>query len=72
MEQMLTVGEVSRLLAVCHETVRRMAKRGALRGSKLAGGRDWRFRNSDVDSYVKKCASRTSCVAQAQGQEVGK
>lgn len=47
-ERPWTVAEAAEWLSRSEETVRRMARDGRLRGRKLAGGRDWRFRPEDV------------------------
>jgi len=38
-------------------TVLREARRGRLRGFKIAGGRIWRFRPSDVDEWIERSAT---------------
>lgn len=47
---LLTVPEVADRLRVNHDTVRRLAAQGRLRGSKPATA--WRFDPRDVDDYI--------------------
>lgn len=53
---LLTVPEVSALLHLSEETVRRMATRGDLRASRI-GGR-WLFRQADLDIDLDEFANR--------------
>lgn len=55
MKRRMTVREVARALSVCEETVRRLRRRGQLRGSAI-GGR-WRFDPADVQAYLDAHAS---------------
>ena len=50
-EEMLTLGEVAKLLKVSHWTVRREVDRGHLKGRQV--GKLWRFRREDVDAYMR-------------------
>ena len=49
--ELLTVGQVSDLLVIGPDAVRRWLRQGQLLGYKLPGG-DWRIRPEDVDAVL--------------------
>jgi excisionase family DNA binding protein len=60
-EQLLKVDEVADRLRVNPETVRRMLRRGRLRGSMPAGIRGgWRIPASEVDRLLKETEGKAA------------
>ncbi len=51
MSEIMTTQEVAEYLRTSVETIKRMARRGALPGAKL--GRNWRFRKADIDDWLE-------------------
>ena len=47
-DELLTTREVAAVLKVSPQTVARMAKTERLPGFRLPGGREWRFRRSEI------------------------
>ena len=58
--QLVTVEEVSRILKVRRETVRRYISRGYLRAVRLPGG-DFRIRERDVLDLLSGKGARDEC-----------
>jgi excisionase family DNA binding protein len=50
--EMMTTREVAEYLNCHFFTVYRLIHQNALPGFRLGGGRDWRFRRSDVDQWI--------------------
>ena len=57
-DQLLTTPEVARLLRVTPETVRRLGRRGRLRGFVLSDKSGWRFWRSDVEAFIRAAMNR--------------
>ena len=51
MSEIMTTQEVAEYLRTSVETIKRMARRGALPAAKL--GRNWRFRKADIDDWLE-------------------
>jgi excisionase family DNA binding protein len=51
MSDIMTTQEVAEYLRTSVETIKRMARRGALPAAKL--GRNWRFRKADIDDWLE-------------------
>ncbi len=51
MSEIMTTQEVAEYLRTSVETIKRMARRGALPAAKL--GRNWRFRKTDIDDWLE-------------------
>jgi excisionase family DNA binding protein len=51
MSEIMTTQEVAEYLRTSVETIKRMARRGALPAAKL--GRNWRFRKADIDEWLE-------------------
>jgi excisionase family DNA binding protein len=51
MSDIMTTREVAEYLRTSVETIKRMARRGALPAAKL--GRNWRFRKADIDDWLE-------------------
>ena len=49
-DEILTVGEVARLLKVAEKTVYTMAQKGDLPAFKVGG--QWRFHRADLDNWI--------------------
>lgn len=52
-EQWLTVEEAAQRLDVTEETVRRLLRRGELRGMQLSKRSGWRIRAGDLDAFIE-------------------
>lgn len=52
MRQVLTVEQVATLLQIHPESVRKLARAGRLRGSKL-GTSGWRFTEDQIQAYLE-------------------
>lgn len=65
--QLLTVEQVADALQVEPVTVRRMLKRGDLRGLKLSG-KEWRIRPEDLEAYIQ--SKLTDIPAQERQQRM--
>ncbi len=57
-EQMLTLGDVARLLKVHPNSVRRWAKRGLITVYRIGTRGDMRFRTEDVTKFLQLWDSR--------------
>jgi excisionase family DNA binding protein len=64
-DEILTVGEVAQLLKVAEKTVYSMAQKGDLPAFKVGG--QWRFRRTDLDSWIDVRTRRTD--TQGEGED---
>ena len=53
MEETLRVNEVARILQVTEWTVRKLLRRGHLKGFKMKGMRGWRIRRADLTEFME-------------------
>jgi excisionase family DNA binding protein len=53
-----TIGDVSQLLGVHHNTVRRWSEKGILKSYRVGPRRDRRFRLEDVEDFLNKGAQK--------------
>ena len=53
--EILTIREVAELLKINEKTAYRLASEGKIPGFKVGGS--WRFRQSDIDSWIDKEAN---------------
>ena len=52
MQDLLTVDEVAELLKLNPETVRQKIRKGDIPGFFKLGGRDWRIKRIDLNSWI--------------------
>lgn len=52
MEELLTIEDVSRILRVSIQTVRRMIDEGELKAIKIRG--QWRIKREDLQDYIDR------------------
>lgn len=65
----LTTAEVARLFRCGPKAVTRWANEGRLAGQRTPGGRDWRFRRSEVVRAMNAAQARDSQIGSDQGGE---
>jgi excisionase family DNA binding protein len=58
--QMLTVNEVSQILHIHHNTVRRWANQGILKTYRVTSRGDRRFMREDIDRFLSKFNSKNN------------